>query len=121
VENELVTAQSEDPEHFLVLLKTLTDRHYLSRSEVRCFIDSKCENVTPTRVSERLSHVPLAVPEAQEWLKSERRRPRFVSSVCSRVLNDRLQRDQPTAFPPQMQFSVIELQRHFTAEILVII
>jgi hypothetical protein len=48
VENELVTAQSEDPEHFLVLLKTLTDRHYLSRSKVRCFIDSKCENVTPT-------------------------------------------------------------------------
>ena len=48
LEDELAMARSEDPDHFLILLKTLTDQHYLSRTELRSFIDSKCPLITPT-------------------------------------------------------------------------
>jgi hypothetical protein len=47
LEGELAMAESEDPEHFLVLLLTLTDGHYLSRKDIRCFLDTKWEQITP--------------------------------------------------------------------------
>lgn len=48
LEDELAMARSENPDHFLILLKILTDQHYLSRTEVRSFIDSKYPLITPT-------------------------------------------------------------------------
>lgn len=48
LETHLAMALSEDPNHFLVLLKTLTDQRLLSRSEVRSFIDAKSGAITPT-------------------------------------------------------------------------
>jgi hypothetical protein len=46
LEGELAMAQSEDPERFLVLLLTLTDRRYLSRKQVRLFLDTNWGQIT---------------------------------------------------------------------------
>lgn len=48
LENQMAMALTESPDHFLVLLKMLTDQHHLSRTQVRSFIDAKSDRISPT-------------------------------------------------------------------------